>query len=142
MHGYSSHLIDRPKDPPVILRILVCELTPESHGNAIGLGMADFATTRLVKSIDRTNTQMNVMTSISLQSAKIPVHFDTDRETVAQALDSLALPDPLTARVVRIKDTLSLGTLQISEGCARDGLVPLGEPEEMKFDASGNLLPF
>lgn len=142
VHGYSSHLINRPKDPPVILRIFVRELTPESHGNAIGLGMADFATTRLVKSIDRDATQMNVMTSISVQSAKIPVNFDTDREAIAQALDSLALPDPLKARVVRIKDTLSLGTLQISEVCDRNGLVPLGGPAEMTFDASGNLLPF
>ena len=142
VHGYSSHLVDRPKDPPVIWRILVRELTPESHGNAIGLGMADFATTRLVNSIDRANTQMNVMTSLSLQSAKIPVHFDTDRETIAQALDSLALPDPLNARIVRIKDTLFLGTLQISDACSRDGLTPQGEGEEMKFDSSGNLLAF
>jgi hypothetical protein len=142
VQGYSAALSDASRRPNV-RRILVLDVTPESHGNVIGIGMADFTTARLVSKIDRKSTYMNALTSLSLQTVKIPITFDTDREAVEGALGTLALPDPRGARVLRIRDTLSLETLQVSEGFReRDGLEVLRGPEELSFDAAGTLLPF
>ena len=145
VHGYSSLLGDRSASP-VIRRLLVRDLTPETHGNAIGIGMADLTTSRLVRSIDQRVTAINALTALTLQCAKIPIHFETDREAISRALDSLALGDPREARVVRIADTLSLEHLEVSEAYlgtvrARRDLVALNEPQEMSFDAQSNLMP-
>ncbi|HVR35361.1 MAG TPA: hypothetical protein VMS21_05865, partial [Methylomirabilota bacterium] len=146
VHGYSSLLKNEAGQRPFIRRIFVRDLTPETHGNAIGIGMADLTTTRLVKAIDHQVLNMNALTSLTPQNAKIPIHFDTDREAIEAALRSLALPDPAKARVVRIANTLSLEHLQVSgaifnEMQALEGTHHTGEPLEMRFDSNGNLAP-
>jgi hypothetical protein len=143
VQGYSATLSDRSWNP-VVRRILVTDLTAESHGNAIGIGMADFTTARLVGKIDK--KAMYALTSLSVATVKIPITFDTDREAVRGALGTLALDDPAKAKVIRIQDTLSLGKIQLSEAFAeavraKKELSPLGPPEEIAFDAAGNLLP-
>ena len=144
--GYVSSLVQEGPRRPFVRRLFVRDLTPESHGNAVGLGLADFTTTRLVKAVDSVSTYMNALTSLSVLSAKIPIHFDTDREVLAHALGTLALEDVRAARVVRIRDTLSLGRLEISETLAREsdgraGTKVGGPPAPMHFDAAGNLMP-
>jgi hypothetical protein len=145
IHGYSL-LEDPQRPPPRVRRLFVRGLTPASHGNAIGLGMADFATTRLVQAVDREVTALNALTALSLQGAKVPLHFATDREAITKALGTLALADVHQARVVRIADTLSLERLQLSAACLPlmaqgPGLEPLGPPAEMAFGPDDNLLP-
>ena len=145
VHGYSSALRDH-RTKPIIHRLLVLELTPESHGNAIGIGMADFATERLVRSIDPAVTAMNAFTSLSLNSFKIPPSFPTDREAVRVALSTVPRADGRPPRVVRILDTLSLEAAEVSEAyagavAARPDLSALGPAREMRFDAEGRLLP-
>ncbi len=141
VQGYSAALSDRSRSP-VVRRILVCDLTPESHGNAIGIGLADFTTARLVRKIDMKSMYMNALTSLSVQTVKIPITFETDREAVEGAVSTLALDDVRKARVLRIRDTLSLETLQVSEGFGDlNGLQVLRGPEELAYDASGTLLP-
>jgi len=100
-----------------VRRLFVRDLTSESHGNAIGIGMADFTTARLVRAMDRAVTVTNALTALSLQGAKVPIHFDTDREVLAAALGTLSLADVARAKVVRIADTLSVEWLQVSERC-------------------------
>ena len=144
IHGYSSLLAREDRPAPFIRRIFVRGLTPETHGNAIGIGMADFTTTRLVRAMDERATFINSLTAMTPQSAKVPVHFDTDREALDRALDSLALPDRRTARLVRIADTLSLAEMEISESLAPElqrhpHLTALDEPHDFFFDADGNL---
>jgi len=145
IHGYSL-LEDPQRPPPRVRRLFVRELTAGSRGNAIGLGMADFTTTRLVQAVDWEPTVLNALTALSLQGAKAPIHWATDREVITKALGTLALADAASAVVVRILDTLSLERLQVSEAClpllARDpGLEPLGPLAEMAFGPDGNLLP-
>jgi hypothetical protein len=141
IHGYSSLLSERGSKPTV-RRIFVRELTPETHGNAVGIGMADFTTTRLVRGINQEISFINALTALTPQSVQIPIHFETDREVVERALESLALKDTRQAKVVRIADTLSLERLQMSEGCfgagAPDTLQKLGTAVEMEF-VGGNL---
>lgn len=144
IHGYSSALTDRSTQPTV-RRIFVRELTVETHGNAIGIGSADFTTTRLVKSIDQKVTAINALTALSVQSAKIPIHFETDRAAIDAALDTLALKDRREAKVMRIANTLSLETIDISESLLKiSPAAPIARASaagEMNFDSAGNLAP-
>jgi hypothetical protein len=145
VHGYSSKLAEH-RTKPILHRVYVRALTPESHGNAIGIGMADFTSTRLVKSIDAAATSMNALTALSINSFKIPIAFDTDREAVRRALDTVPRADGTPHRVVRIESTLSLDRVEVSEAYAdelkqRPDLEPLGPAREMAFDAAGNLTP-
>ncbi len=143
IYGYSAALSDTPSTKPVCRRIAVLDLTPATHGNAIGIGMADFTTSRVVRAFDPVSTYMNVLTALSLPTAKIPIHFETDREVLGHALASLALPDPCKARVVRIQDTLTLGTIEVSGAYAGDlkSLATLGPARPMAFDDRGMLAP-
>jgi hypothetical protein len=153
VHGYSTLFSEQqagripgPCHAPVIRRIFVRELTPETHGNAIGIGLADFTTSRLVQAMDRHCTSVNVLTSLGLHLAKIPMYFETDREAIEHALASTCQPDSAGAHVVRIADTLSLENLEVSEAFAgeltgKPEIEPLGPAREMAFDERGNLLP-
>lgn len=145
VQGYIGGLMREDRPAPFLRRIFVRDVTPESHGNAIGIGLADVTTTRLVRAMDLRATSINALTSLTPQSAKIPIAFDTDREAIARTLGSLALDDPARqARVARIESTLSLAEMDVSdalwaEAKSRPTLTAIGEPKEMEFDATGNL---
>jgi hypothetical protein len=145
VHGY----ILMPGDAlakPFIWRIFVRGLTPETHGNAIGIGLAEATTKRLVAGVDAAALRTNVLTSRAVQCAKLPMDFATDAEAIRAMLASLPDSDPAKARVVRIRDTLSLGTLEVSaalaaEVAAHPAVEPLGQAEPMQFGVDGNLSP-
>jgi hypothetical protein len=145
--GYSTSLNQDSSEMPRISRILVRELSPETNGNGIGIGLADFTTKRAVNDLDLYNMYTNALTSIGLQAAKIPIQFDTDREAIQGAVDTLGSLNPETARMVRIFNTLNLERLLVSESCVnalrgRPGVTIFGPAQDMQFDDLGNLLPF
>ena len=87
---------------------------------------------------------MNVRTALTLHNAKLPMHFPNDRAAIAGLLDTLALSDPALARVMRIRNTLDLATLELSEAfageaAAHENLNVLSKPAEWQFDTSGDL---
>jgi hypothetical protein len=132
---------------PSINRIVVLDLTEKSRGNATGVGLADIVTRRLVDKIDWRSTYLNVITSTNLGAARIPVTMDNDREAVALAIRTANRSDLEKVELARIKSTLELEEIWISEALweknrGRSDLVPLGALEEMAFDAAGNLVPF
>lgn len=142
--GYSDSLNGEQKGTPHVFRILIRDLSAATNGNGIGIGMADFATSRAVKAMDLRSTYMNALTAIKLLSSKIPIHFDSDRETIEAALASLASAHPEKLRVVRIANTLNLERVLVSEGCVdllagRAGLSTVGTAQPMLFDENGNL---
>lgn len=144
VNGYISSLVRDGAAAPFIRRIFVRDLTPETHGNAIGIGMADVTTTRLVQATDLRVTSINALTALTPQTAKMPIAIDTDREAIERTLATLAIDDVRRARVVRIADTLSLTEMDVSETLWAESkthstLEAIGEPREMEFDASGNL---
>ncbi len=144
--GYSTSLLANSPVKPHIFRIFVRELTRATNGNGIGLGLADFTTTRAVKALDLRYTYINGLTSMGLLPAKIPIYFDTDREAIIAALATLASSTPQELRVVRIANTLSLDRFLVSESCAdslagRSGVTTVGTALELEFDGAGNLLP-
>ncbi len=143
--GYLSTLARGDRPAPFVRRIFVRDVTPESHGNAIGIGFADVTTTRLVRAMDTRVTSINALTALTPQSAKIPIAFDTDREAIERMLISLVIDDPVQdARIVRIESTLSLAEMEVSESLwataqNQPGLEALRAPREMTFDSTGNL---
>ena len=134
-------------EKPRILRIFVRDVTDASDGNATGIGLADFSTTRLVEKIDRHATYMNGITGLAPQKSRIPFHYDTDREAIEIALQTIGLTSPEQASVIRIENTLKLTEVDISESLLeaakmRSDLEIIGKLSSFEFDSAGNLLPF
>ncbi len=145
VYGYTSSISPIGSFRPYIRRILVRDLTDESHGNAIGIGLADMTTSRLVKRMDHQFTYVNALTAVQPQVAKIPIYFDTDREALAQAIASLAITDGRAPMIVRIADTLSVAHFEASEAMlpliqAKPQLKVLSAAKGMDFGTDGNLL--
>jgi hypothetical protein len=132
---------------PQVKRLLVCDLTPETRGNAYGIGLADFTTARLVRAINYRTTVLNCMTAANPEAAALPIQFETDRAALEAALSTTGLAPPEQTRVVRIRDTLHLVEVDVSEACraeltGRSEVEIVGSPRELAFDGDGNLLPF
>jgi hypothetical protein len=94
--------------------------------------------------MDHRVTYINALTALTPQCAKVPIHFETDREAMAAGLTSLALDDMRRARVVRIRDTLSLSEIEVSEELRGEverqaQLSAVGGMRDLEFDAQGNL---
>ena len=143
-HHYSTLLNNELKCTPFIRRIFVRGLTPQTHGNAIGIGLADATHAKLVSQMDAQSMFVNVRTSLTLHSAKLPMQFPSDREAIAALLDTLALDDPAQARVVRISNTLRLTHLEVSESLGeiakgKGGLAVESDSFEWAFDSEDNL---
>ena len=139
--------IQKPAERPHIRHLFVRDLTPESEGNAIGIGFADMTTWRLVKKIDYAAMYMNGISSSDTHDSKVPMAFDTDRDAIRTALNMNGLTPPEQARVVRIKNTLLLTEMDVSESLltevqANGRLRRLTDPAPLTFDESGGLLPF
>ncbi len=139
--------IQKPAERPHTRHLFVRDLTPESEGNAIGIGFADMTTWRLVRKIDYAAMYMNGITSSDTHDSKVPMAFDTDRDAIRTALNMNGLTPPEEARVVRIKNTLLLTEMDASDSMLAEVQVNsrlrrITEPAPLAFDGEGNLLPF
>jgi Lactate racemase N-terminal domain len=145
--GRIMNIIEESPKRPRILRIYVRDLHDDSYGNATGVGLADFVSRRLVNKIDPTATYINCLTGLSPESARIPMTVDTDREAVEAALGTIGLVKPEEARIVRIKNTLLLEELDVSEALLPevkqdDSLEILWGPKALAFGNAGALPVF
>lgn len=132
--------------PPEIGIVVVLDLTPGSHGNAVGLGVADITTEGMLSKVDWDKVWWNAYTSGvgGVLRAHIPMIFPDDREAIAAAIKMCGQPDPAKVRMVRIKNTLSVAQMQISasllEEAATKRLKVAAEGKPFEFDRSGRLL--
>ena len=133
-------------DRPNITNIAVLDVSDASHGNAIGLGLADFIPFRILERINLRSCYINAMTSGlgGPQRGQIPMAMPTDRDAVAAAILTCGRADLENARVVRMPDTLDLEHLLVSESLreevdADDGLEVIAEAAPMSFDADGRI---
>ena len=127
--------------------VVVSDLTEESHGNATGIGLADFTTERLRGRIDYPVTYENVLTSTFVERAKVPIVLPHDHAAVEAAVRCTWGVPPESSRLVRIPNTLHLERLQVSvplvpELLERGGAEVLGEPFALPFGPDGHLAPF
>jgi hypothetical protein len=132
---------------PRINTIAALSLTEASHGNATGIGLADFIPYRLFRAIDFEATYINEIASgiCGAQRTQIPMVLPTDRDAVCAALRACGRPDTENARLIRAHSTLHLRDIWVSEALLpeladRTDIEVLGEPAELRFDADGRLL--
>ena len=128
-------------------RTVVLDISEESHGSFIGLGMADTTTKRAFEKLDTNATYFNMITSTVLKVGKIPMVLEDDKLALQAALKTLTQVNKDHIRMVYIKNTLSLETIMVSEALleqvrARDDMEIMEEPRELRFDESGALLDF
>lgn len=140
---YNDHAATA-NDEVAVRRIFVRGLTEATHGNATGIGLAEFTNDRTVAGINREITQINCITASHPTGAMIPASYATDRQAIAEALKTIGWIAPRDARVVQISDTLHLEEVLVSEAFSneidsRQDLAPLGDWWEMGFDEAGNL---
>jgi hypothetical protein len=131
---------------PSMRLIFVRGLSERTHGNAAGIGLSDFTTSRLVRQMDYRATVINCLTAGYPEGAFTPVHFDTDREVIDAALAIIGTRPPEEARVMRIRNTLLVEELEVSEACLADPqmrpeVAVIGRPRPVAFDPAGNLPP-
>jgi hypothetical protein len=150
--GMDTNVIGRKRIPgepeferPRVERLIALDLTEETHGNAVGIGLADFITQRLHEKIDWHATNTNAIVSGFLSRSMVPVVCPTDQAAVDTALFTLRRKPVPELRAMRISDTLHLEHLQISEAYLPEArsmprLELHGDPEPMRFDAQGRLL--
>jgi hypothetical protein len=127
-------------------RIFVRDLTEETHGNACGIGLADFTTERLVSKIDREVTNINSALGGTPEKAKIPIAYINDRDGIIAGLHAAGVFRFKEARLVWVKNTLGLRYLKVSEALlpevsANERLRVVEGPMGFPFDLDGNL-PF
>lgn len=148
--GIDTNVIGRWRLPgmpeparPRIRRIVTLRLSAASEGNAQGVGLADVVTTRLVDAINPVATYVNNIVSTFVERAFIPITMRTDRDAITAALASLGVPDPVRARVARVRNTLHLEEMWLSEALlpeitGRPGIT-VGAPGELEFTSDGTL---
>ena len=140
---YNDHRATE-KDNVSVKTIFVRGLTEVTHGNACGIGMAEFTNDRTIAAVDRRITAINAICGGHAPAACLPISFPTDRECVEQALTTVGLVPPEKAKVVQISNTLHLKEVLVSEAYLpqlreRPDLEIQSGPHEMHFDAAGNL---
>ncbi len=133
-------------DRPRIKMITIHDLTEASHGNAVGMGLADVITRRLFDKIDLQATNENIVTSSFLLRGKIPVVAPDDATAFAYALRSCGRIAAEDLRVVRVPDTLRLGEAYVSAAVLRElahrtNVEVISEPMPV-FDNTGTLRQF
>jgi hypothetical protein len=130
---------------PRVVRIAVLDISPESHGNATGIGLADITTTRALAAIDPIPFRMNNFTARSLWRSKLPFGFDTDREVIERCIETCWQPDFSQVKFCAIPNTLEVAEMWVSAPLALDletkpNLEFIGDPVPLPFDGDGNIV--
>ncbi len=149
--GLDTNVIGRKFDDhkavegetPKVKRIAIRGLTPETHGNAIGMGIAEFCRSSLLRETDLAATRLNAITADHVSGAMAPLDYETDRDMLNAALPA-SPEEKRGARLMWIADTLHLEELQCAaafweEAQGREDLEILSEPKELLFDENGQL---
>lgn len=131
-----------PLPAPLIQRMIVRDLTPDTEGNATGLGVADVILRRVADKFDPISTYMNCVTAKAPEGARLPLTVANDRQALYVALASCLNVETATSRIARIDDTKHLEELWVSEPLlpqllAKGKVQVLGDPRSIAFDAQG-----
>ncbi|MBD2844999.1 DUF362 domain-containing protein [Paenibacillus sp. IB182496] len=129
---------------PQVNKMVVLDLTKESKGNANGVGTADFTTQRLVDKADWPGTYANGLTSTVCAPTKQATTLASDRDAIRAAVKTCNILDYTQVKLIRIRDTLHLGEIEISESMLEEArrhpdIEIVSEPYEWQFDKEGTL---
>ncbi|WP_144797312.1 DUF362 domain-containing protein [Halorubrum depositum] len=138
--GRRPFAINEPEpELPDVKRIFVRGLTETTHGNAMGMGSADFVHRDLAAELDSSTTLINAITASTTRGVRLPPVVETDRAGLVASLSTVGVVDPDTVRVLRATDTMRLDRLYASpalvdEARERDDLRVVAEPSPIEFD--------
>lgn len=129
---------------PKVKVIAVRGLTKATHGNAVGLGIAEFCRSRVLREMDVHATRLNAIISSHLAAGMLPMDYETDREILDVALGTIGLVEPPDAKLLWIRNTLRLEQLECSaaylqEARTREDLEIVSPLRPLPFDRAGNL---
>ncbi|CAN5663797.1 lactate racemase domain-containing protein [soil metagenome] len=138
--------IEEP-DSPSARYVIVSGVSEASHGNATGVGLADFTTSRLFESIDYRAMNQNILTSTFVERAKVPMILDSDHEALEAAIRCNWGVAPEDTRFVRIPNTLELRHVYLSENLVEEALEGgnvevVEEASELQFGEEGYFIDF
>lgn len=130
---------------PRITRMCVLDVSPDSDGNATGIGIADLTTSKALKAIWSRPFEMNNLTARFLWRSKLPISFSTDRECIAAGVDTCWQPNFDAVRFAVIPNTLEVADLWVSaplaaELAGRPHVEVIGDPRPLPFDECGTLI--
>lgn len=130
-----------------VQRTCFLDLSSESHGNALGVGLASVITKRFYEKIDPEQMYPNCITSTVLTSARIPCVMATDREAIQMCIRTCNGIDRAKARVIRIPNSLHIDRIMLSESYYADvaagrypGVEALDAPARLAFNEAGALI--
>jgi hypothetical protein len=126
--------------------VVACNLTDASHGNALGVGLADMITRDLFNKIDLGVTYRNVYTSTFTERVKIPIIGENERNALEYALRNSGEVPRDKEIIIRIRDTKHLDELWVSIPAMEQlksnrNITVISDPVEI-FDDAGRLIPF
>ena len=116
---YDFHGEPEPETPQ-ITRVYARSLTAPSHGNALGVGLADLVHREFVADIDFEDTYVNIATSGEPRRAKLPLVVPDDETALLLSCSMTGVADPPELRVARIPSTMDPDTLVVSEPVAQE----------------------
>ncbi|EAX48560.1 conserved hypothetical protein [Thermosinus carboxydivorans Nor1] len=130
---------------PDVSKMVILDLTERTHGNGNGMGAADFTTRKLVNKVNFPMTYANGLTSTVVGPTHMPTVLENDRDAIKAAIKTCNARDLTKVRIVRIKNTLHLGEIYISEAMldearTKPGITILTDPAPMRFDDQGELI--
>jgi hypothetical protein len=143
--GMDTRIIGRKIDSEMKVQwVFVRDLTSETHGNAQGIGLADFTTDHLLQKINYSKMYENALSAYRTDSAKIPIHFPTDKDVLKKIFELADIQNPSELKIVWIKNTLELKKIIISQPFFEkvkedDNLKSVSNIETITFDKTGFL---
>jgi hypothetical protein len=128
---------------PVIRRVIVRDLSGNTYGNAVGIGMADCIHSRIVPQIDWTPTRINSLTASTPAAIRLPIHFPSDRQCLEMLAPTVGKADLSQVTIGRIRNTLELSLAELSENLlpvihSIPSLEVIEGPKPMDLDGEGN----
>lgn len=125
-------------------QVVVLDLSDGSHGNAHGVGVMDIITQRFFDKIDAGITYANSLTTGGTEVPKIPMFMENQELAIKAAIKSALGADKNNLRIVRIRDTMHLHNIEISEALMEEArsnpdIEILESPHDLEFDENGNL---
>lgn len=134
---------------PNIGRIIVRSVTEASHGNAIGIGLADFTTRKVLEGIDFHAMSLNAISSASPEQGRVPCVTETEEEALIAALTTLGFePEEFSrAKMIYIKNTGAMERIAVSQALYEElrgnpNITMCSPAEPLRFSPDGEILNF
>ncbi|MBM3726453.1 MAG: hypothetical protein FJW40_13620 [Acidobacteria bacterium] len=131
-------------DTPQIHRIFLRDLSDNTYGNGVGLGMADVIHQRILDQIDWTPTRINSLTASTPAAIRTPVYYNSDRECIERMVPTVGKLDPAAVTFCRAKNSLELRVVEMSANLLGEieknpALAIVDGPYDWSFDGAGNM---